>query len=125
VGAWQHFVSGAGGDDAAIAQPKDMGDAWRQIFGAGGKQNDAKGASHESFEDLAKMGTGCGIEAGKGFVEEQQAGRPAKGTCQLEPLGFAVGQGKNSATEQRLKAEVFDEPELEAIELPSSLNFGA
>jgi len=77
----EHFVSGSGGHDAAIVEPNDMSDAGRQIFGAGGKQNDAKGVAHEALEKLAKMGTGRGIEAGKGFVEEQQARRPAKGAC--------------------------------------------
>jgi hypothetical protein len=102
-----------------------VGDAWRQIFSAGGKQDHAERGAHESLENLAKMGTGCSIEAGKGFVQEQQAGRPAKRTRQLEALGFAVGQGKNSATEERPESEVFDKSVLEAIKMPSSLNFGA
>jgi hypothetical protein len=103
-----------------------MGDAGRQIFGAGGKQNDAKGGPHKSLENLTKMGAGPGIEAGKRFVEEQQAGGAAKSARQLEALGFTIGQGKNRAVEEWLKAEVLDEPALEAIELrTSSLSLGA
>jgi len=43
----------------------------------------------------------------------------------LEALGFAVGQGKNGAAEERPESEVFDEAALEAIELAPSLNFVA
>jgi hypothetical protein len=72
------------------------------------------------------MGAGPDIKAGKRFVEEQQSRGTAKCTRQLEALGFAVGQGKNSAVEEWLEAEVLDEPLLKKIELrTSSLSFGA
>ena len=116
----QQFVSGSGGNDAAILQPKYMGDAGWQVFGAGGEQNDAKGGAHEPLENLTKMGTGPGIQPGKRFVEEQETRGAAKGTRQLEALGFAVGQRKNSAVEKRPEAEVLDESSLETIELRTS-----
>src|SRR5215472_13939951 len=103
-----------------------MGDAGRQIFGAGGKQNNAKGGAHEPLQNLTKMGAGPGIKAGKRFIEEQQARGTAKSARQLEALGFAVGQGKNGAVEKRLETEVLDKPALKAIELRTSpLSFGA
>ncbi len=67
-----------------------MGDAARQILGAGSKQENTEGAAHELFEELPKMRARYGIKTGEGFIEQEQAGGTGKGARQLNTLGFAI-----------------------------------
>jgi len=89
----------AGGEDLAGFQKQGVGEDGHDFLDVMGDEDEGGGAGSlaEALEELEEMFAGGGVEAGAGFVENQQAGPGHERASNEDALAFALGKKKPGA----------------------------
>src|SRR5206468_3991857 len=70
---------------------------------------DTDAASFEVEDDLLQVEHGDGVDAGEGLVEQDEAGRDAETTGDLDAAALAAGEGITAVLANVVETELLDE----------------